>query len=243
MQMILLYYKNIDLEMIVLNEMLFPVIGEESELPFYICGVGIDTDQDRIVRPDGFYLPQLHIFTEGEGELSICGNTYRITNPMIVFLPANIPHEYHKTGDVWSSCWISFDGKFLNTFLEKMRINESCIFPIQEYDRILRNIKEIYSILNSDMLYGNYYASSLLYDILIKFYKLSKSFYDMEDHSAEIVERIMKYMDEHYSEKISLDDLCSESGLSRGYLCRLFMKHTNLRPMEYLNKKRIHTNL
>lgn len=225
--------------MIDLNEMLFPVIGDESELPFFICGVGIDTDQERTERPEGFYLHQLHIFTEGEGELGIGGNTYRISKPMIVFLPANIPHEYHKTGDVWNSCWISFDGKYMDSFLEKMQLNEPCLFSIQEHDRILRSIKEIYSVLNSDMLYGNYFASSLLYDILIRFNKLSKSFFDMESHSSVIVEGIMKYMDEHYSEKISLDDLCLESGLSRGYLCRLFMKHTGLRPMEYLNKKRI----
>lgn len=95
-----------------MNDMLFPVIGEEGELPFY-----------------GFYLHQIHIFTEGEGELSICGNTYKVTNQMTAFLPANIPHEYHKTSGSRSYSWISFDGKYPDIFLERVGKTKASVRP------------------------------------------------------------------------------------------------------------------
>ena len=55
-----------------------------------------------------------------------------------------------------------------------------------------------------------------------------------------MINRIIDFINEHYSEEISLDMLCEAAGgLSEQYLCRLFKHNIGMRPVEYILKKRI----
>lgn len=50
---------------------------------------------------------------------------------------------------------------------------------------------------------------------------------------------VLNYIEEHYSEQISLDDMSRIAGLSPRYFCRYFRKMTQSTPTEYLNYYRI----
>lgn len=49
----------------------------------------------------------------------------------------------------------------------------------------------------------------------------------------------LTYIQEHYSEPVSLDDIAAASGMNSGYLCRIFREMTHKTPVEYLNWYRI----
>ena len=51
--------------------------------------------------------------------------------------------------------------------------------------------------------------------------------------------KMLNWIDEHYTEAISLDDLSEISGLNEKYLCRFFRKYTNQTPLDYINHRRI----
>lgn len=60
--------------------------------------------------------------------------------------------------------------------------------------------------------------------------------------SAQQIKRfkdVLSYIEEHYTESISLEDMASVAGLSPRYFCRFFRKMTQCTPMEYLNYYRI----
>lgn len=42
-----------------------------------------------------------------------------------------------------------------------------------------------------------------------------------------------------FTKRITMEMLCEVSNLSESHLCRLFKKHLGMRPMEYLNRRRI----
>jgi YesN/AraC family two-component response regulator len=50
---------------------------------------------------------------------------------------------------------------------------------------------------------------------------------------------VLSYIDEHSDSIFSLEDLSEKIGVSPQYLCKLFKKHLNMRPFEYVTKKRI----
>lgn len=54
------------------------------------------------------------------------------------------------------------------------------------------------------------------------------------------LKRVLEYIDEHLSSKISLGDLATVAGLSRMHFASQFRAATGLRPHEYLLRQRIH---
>ncbi|SHH99612.1 AraC-type DNA-binding protein [Sporobacter termitidis DSM 10068] len=56
--------------------------------------------------------------------------------------------------------------------------------------------------------------------------------------SAE-VRAVCKYLEEHYTESIALDDLCKLTGLSKYYLLRSFTKQKGISPYSYLETIRV----
>jgi len=53
------------------------------------------------------------------------------------------------------------------------------------------------------------------------------------------MKKVLKYMEEHYKEKISLSDLAGEAGMNKQYFCRFFRRMTGKTPITYLNDYRV----
>lgn len=53
------------------------------------------------------------------------------------------------------------------------------------------------------------------------------------------IKKVLEYIQEHYNENISLDDLAVQCHLSRGYFCRIFKEAYGIKPFEYINRYRI----
>lgn len=72
---------------------IFPIIGNEKELPFYVVGIGIECWQYPVNRTGGYEYPQLFVAREGEGEVTVGGDTSKITPGTAFFIPAGCPHR------------------------------------------------------------------------------------------------------------------------------------------------------
>ncbi len=218
----------------------YPVIGTEQNLPYYVCGIGIDYCQNDIYRPEGYPYPQFIIFTSGEGEMLLGNKKIPLRRNSAFYMPANIPHEYYCTCGEWRSHWINFSGRDAEKLLESLGFTEPMIFNnAADDERLLRILRKIYRTMSDDALYGNYYASGFLYEFILEIYKYSRKIPSFSDEAPDGLISAIEFIDKNYSEKITMDQLCKVSDLSEAHLCRLFKKHFEMRPMEYLNKKRI----
>lgn len=54
------------------------------------------------------------------------------------------------------------------------------------------------------------------------------------------INEIIKYVEEHYQDEISLDDMANILNFNRFYFCRFFKEITGVTPAEYVNNFRIH---
>ena len=50
---------------------------------------------------------------------------------------------------------------------------------------------------------------------------------------------VITYINEHYTEKLTLNDVAEQSGFSREYFCRFFKQHMGISFLRYLNEVRI----
>jgi uncharacterized phage-like protein YoqJ len=73
----------------------------------------------------------------------------------------------------------------------------------------------------------------LLREVLI--YMSDTSFLKMSKHLTEII----KYIEQHYAENLSLSALSEHFSLSESYIARLFKKELSEKPSEYVNRIRI----
>jgi YesN/AraC family two-component response regulator len=53
------------------------------------------------------------------------------------------------------------------------------------------------------------------------------------------INKIKQYIDEHYNQEITLEELSALAAITPQYLCRLFKKYFDLRPFQYITRKRI----
>lgn len=218
----------------------YPVIGAESRLPVCVEGIGLNDVQYHVIRESGYYLPQILYCTEGEGVLITEGKTYTIHPYQGFFLPADTPHEYYTTGDVWDTHWIILGGKGIHDILRLFGFTRSGVYTLSDITRLNHLFKKIYSVMKSDKLYGNYYAGGFAYEFLVEFYRLANN-KASEEQTGEnhTILSAVNYITSHYAEDITLEQLCSVAGVTKQHLCKLFKKTFNMRPVEYITKHRI----
>ena len=57
--------------------------------------------------------------------------------------------------------------------------------------------------------------------------------------SNDTLREIITYVNEHYTEKLSLKEVANQIGFSREYFCRFFKQHMGITFLQYLNEVRI----
>lgn len=218
---------------------IFPVVGDERKLPFYVIGLAADCWQQEINRPDGHPTYQLFIARLGEGELTVDGKTYKVRENTAFFLPYGYPHSYKPVSNGWYLDWVSFGGEYAPMLLENWGFNGFEFFSDYDTSRMHRIVNKMYYTLKSDKLYGNHYASAQLYDLLIEFRRGADKRQSMYDSQPYAIANVLEYMEEHYREHLKLNDLAKAAQVTEQHLCRLFKKSFKLRPMEYLAQYRV----
>lgn len=98
--------------------------------------------------------------------------------------------------------------------------------------------RKMHDAIHSDSIFGNYRASGYLYDFLIELYRIRSAEGTSASPSAALMKAI-DYISCNYASSITPDDLCKASGVSKQHLCLLFRRIMNMRPMEYIAKRRI----
>ena len=74
-----------------MQQQVFPVLGDEKELPLYVIGIGVEYRQFPINRPSGYEFPQFLITRRGAGKIVINGTEHELTKDSVCFIPAGCP--------------------------------------------------------------------------------------------------------------------------------------------------------
>ena len=223
-----------------MQKQIFPIIGDEKELPFYVVGVGIECWQYPVNRPLGYEYPQFLVTLEGEGEITVDNETTKLHENTVFYIPAHYPHEYHSLSESWILSWVCFSGYEAEALMKKWELDRCMIFPSADAERMKSILTKIYYTIKSDKIYGNHYASAKLYDLMIEYRKIADNRQsELRSVNTAALADVLQYIEERYAGPIKLGDLAQIAGITEQHLCRLFKKNFHLRPMEYLAKVRL----
>ncbi len=221
----------------------YTILGDEIDFPFYVMGVGVDYKQRDITRPEGFDKQQLIFCKSGRGEVEFDGKVYPFEKNTIVYLPKNFPHSYRGVSDEdFITCWVNFMGRETDKTLSVIGIDPTkpAIRHCADIKGLTLLLYKIFNLISEDRLYGNYYASAALYECFIELNKqINRKPSELDASDSQRMASIISYIKENYCKQIKMSDLCEISGYSEQHLCRLFRKHLNTRPVEYIELIRI----
>lgn len=84
---------------------------------------------------------------------------------------------------------------------------------------------------------------SALYQMIFALYREDR-IVEVRPHAAQDrrlaqITKLLEWISEHYTQRITLERLSKESGLNEKYLCRFFKEYTSYTPIEYINRLRV----
>lgn len=222
---------------------LYPSVAGFKEMPFYLYSIGLQEWQPKISRPQGFAYDQFFFFTSGKAVLQMGGKTYRLGQDNAFFIPAHIPHEYYPENKIWDVRWMIPGGSALPDLYRRLNLSrEGNVFQLAETAPLDVIQNKMRLELIHDRENGNLYASSMVNEYLMEFGRqagLTPSALPPKDVYSGHMERLADYVEYHFAEKITLQDLCDAVYLTPQHLCRVFRKCTGMRPMEYIRHQRM----
>jgi AraC-like DNA-binding protein len=227
-------------------------VGSDVKAKYLYCGM-VEPDPDwhaRTHRHDGFF--EFIGITSGKGRVRYNGRLYDIIGPaLFVYEPARTHEEWSDKANPWRMFYIAgsiksqgqpFDFRTLYRLVGRDLI---IIRRSRRLKNILSVMMDIYGEISKQRFGWKQMANGLFYGFIRHLLEAGNwgagnggSSPRGGERRKEIADKVKRYVDEHYHEKLSLDDLTEAVYLSPYYLSHLFKAETGCSPIQYvINRK------
>lgn len=176
-----------------------------------------------------------------KGSLSLrCeGQKLQVAAGQFVLVDCYKRHAY-ATENGWEGLWIHFDGVTAGSCYSAVSSRLGNVFSLPDASPALNRMNTILQIFRGGSVVREPLLNKYLTDILTEFLLYTPVRANSLDY-VDMAERTITYINEHFAEDVSLDELSRHAGLSRFHFIRTFKKETGFTPHEYLVNTRIAT--
>ncbi len=222
-----------------MTKAIYPVIGKQIELPFYLTGIGVSDPEIHVVRSTGLSSHQFLFTSSGSGVLYVDGKEYPQGKGSLFYLAPGKPHEYRPVNGSWVTNWLVFRGKHSDELMQNIGYKGFAYASCCNTERCEKIFRRIFSAAE-DPVNGGENTSVLVYEyILAARETMFFTCNDSNSRKSNIVKKALMYIDENYMQDIAIETLAGLSGISVQHFCRVFKAETLMRPLEYLARRRI----
>ncbi|MGF7142755.1 AraC-like DNA-binding protein [Anaerotaenia torta] len=175
----------------------------------------------------------------GSLTLSYEGRTEEVPAGYFVFIDCYKPHSYCCL----NSCeciWCHFDGLTAKAHYSSVVARLGNVFSMIDPYPAVTMLTAIYNIFQSGDAIKEPLISKYLTDIMTSFLLYTPYKINSPDYTG-MAERTISYINEHFAEKLSIEQLAGQAGLSPYHFIRTFKRETGLTPYEYLVNTRMNT--
>lgn len=181
------------------------------------------------------------IVTSGSGELIYDGTSFRIEPGSCVFIDCKRPYSHRTSDDLWQLEWVHFNSITMQNIYDKyISRGGDHVFPAYDTAEYTDIIDDILRIAGSD----DYIRDMRINEKLCSLLTIIMSGSWNPDKKNQIKKRdeiiiVKGWIDEHYMEKISLEELSKQFFIDKFYLSRIFKEHYGTTLSNYISNKRI----
>ena len=210
---------------------------------FYLQEAGSLNAKAKHISQRSYLDSYLFILVEsGSGTVTVRNQEYTLSQRDCAFINCSEPYSHSTEEDPWSLQWVHFHGPTMNAVYQKyLERSGSVIFSAQN----TAVYKELLHSLQVSALSDSYVRDMEMHQLLSALLtQIMKDCWNPEQirkdiPSADNTEQLRAYLSEHYTEKISLDDLSARFFLSKFYLTKRFKEQYGVTISDYILDLRI----
>jgi len=184
---------------------------------------------------------EIEICTKGTATTEINGKTYPFSEGTVSFTTPKDFHCHNSDSELdivnftFAPSCVEHSG-----FSELLSLNDYIVCNVDKntLSRLLYLIDEIEREYSDEKKFSKQYTLHLLACILIELVRLSKRKDNNKDISF-LPQKALYYVQTHFKEPITLEDVAEFTGLTPDYISKLFRKHIGSGFKEYLTKLRL----
>lgn len=184
---------------------------------------------------------QIFYTISGEGLFNLEGKSFIAGPDTVVFLSGAVPHEYKSRNCIWDHEYVQFSGISCQTYYTLINPNGFSVIPLNADPTIPELFHQVKNQISSQDASQVIHCATLLIQIMDAIY-YSSTIQKRKEQIADSkhnLHAVIQYIDEHYMDKLNLEDLASIAHLSKYYFCRLFKAYIGYTPHEYLINVRV----
>lgn len=181
------------------------------------------------------------IVEKGSGTLKYCGETYELKQNDCVFIDCRKSYSHCTSDDLWKLRWVHFNAHNMDAVYEKYSARGGkpcfCTHNDSQYTALLSHLFEVASSTSyvRDMKIHEKLSGLLV--LLMEETQVAGN--GAQSAKSPELQQIKEYLDENYTQKITLDDLSAKFYINKYYLLELFKQHYGMGVNEYMIHMRI----
>ena len=176
----------------------------------------------------------------GSGTLMYKNKSFALKKGSCFFIDCMTPY-YHQSNpeDPWELIWVHFQGATTPEYYRfYSNLSQPVITPVS-FSELHGKFISLLDVNKESNLSAEIASSRLIMDILsILLQEIIRPRETTTPHKTNL-ENVRNYLDEHYTEKFSLEELAEEFYISKYYLCREFKAFYGVTLNHYVIAKRI----
>lgn len=183
---------------------------------------------------------------EGELEYNINGQTMKVDKETLLFINNHQLHSSKTTKEDTQTLCIVFDidffhpivlANFIAPVLEVPTLDYYMIRPI---DNLKEKLKELVDeVDNEENIFSAMTLITQSFDCMLKEINVTK-LPKKTNEKIEIFNKMLSFIQNHYKEKIKVEDIANAGLVNKNLCTELFQEYTKMSPMKYVNRYRLY---
>lgn len=210
--------------------------------PEYICNVGADNSHLPRTMHSHKDLVEILLVYEGAGIYIINQKRYTAKKGDLILYNSNVVHdEFGGSGNHLCTYCLAVSNVKL-AHLEKNKIIDDIYSPIVSCKESFWDILHLFQIIENNG--QSKYAAEITVPLAAALIAKIKTIIDEhavlhQNTHSPLTQKIIQYIDQHYTETLRLRDIAAYAGVNEYYLSHFFKNDVGFSPMQYVILRRI----
>lgn len=167
---------------------------------------------------------------------------------MAIFKPFDIHYAESREVDYYERYVLNFQEDVLDSILSESELHfllekiNGCVIHLNEEQttKLLEHFRRTEEYSKQNGFFAHKLLNTAVFQLILKVVEYTEGSFEVTGKQIEPnIIKALRYIDKHYTENISLDDIAETAHMSKFYFCRKFHSTTGATVLEYLNNVRL----